>query len=178
MNEIPPDDLEIGSGRGETDSKARNKTQQDDFGIQDLLFVRCGTETLAIFSDETDGILEWKPPVPLPNSPKSVLGIINGRGRILTVLDLTELLGIERPGGIEKRSIVSLRGDEQLGLAVDSVVSAVEMSSESVSNFANAAAEPPFSAVIEVDRKMVKIIDSSQLFEFANRDMDRRRYRS
>jgi purine-binding chemotaxis protein CheW len=80
-----------------------------------ILFV--GSRRLGILANEIDTIADWRKPTPLPGAPKTVLGVVAIRGRMLTVLDVAELIG--EIASATRTRLVSLRGDEQLALAVD-----------------------------------------------------------
>src|SRR6266480_4064854 len=76
-----------------------------------------GSQCLGLPADEIEAIAEWRVPTPLPDAPAGVLGVAFIRGRMLTVLDANVLLGA---GAANNRGkVVALRGDEQIGLAVE-----------------------------------------------------------
>ena len=81
---------------------------------------RAGSFKFAIFADEISTIAAWREPTPLPKAPKSVLGVASIQGRMLTVLDLAALRGLEAASNeTDAKQLIALRGDEQLALAVD-----------------------------------------------------------
>ena len=67
-------------------------------------------------------IRAWSPATPLPNSPPHVRGVVNLRGVVLPVLDLSQRLGwgATEPSG--RHVIIVVRIGEQLqGIIVDAV---------------------------------------------------------
>src|SRR5687767_13082952 len=56
------------------------------------LFTR-GSVQFAISENEIAAIEKWRAPAPLPNAPDSVLGVVGIQGRMLTVLDLSKIVG-------------------------------------------------------------------------------------
>lgn len=90
---------------------------------RNLQLVRAGSSEFAIFADEISTIVAWQEPTPLPNAPSSVLGVVSIQGRMLTVLDLATLPGLEATLSDGPRKthghIVALRGDEHLALAIE-----------------------------------------------------------
>jgi purine-binding chemotaxis protein CheW len=152
--------------------------QNDDRPRRDLLVVKCGHRTIGIFADETDGIIDWKSPTPLPDAPKSVLGVINARGRILTVLDAVELLGEPEDEPLNAKFIISLLGDEQLGVAVDRVLQITEVVFEEVARPRPGKEQPPFIGTIRIDDLLVSIVEPTELFNLATHGADRRRDRT
>jgi chemotaxis signal transduction protein len=149
--------------------------QNDDRPRRDLLIVKCGQRTFGIFADETDSIFNWKSPTPLPDVPKSILGVINARGRILTVLDPVELFGEAEDEPLKAKFIVSLNGDEQLGVAVDWVLQITEIVSEEVARPRPGEEQPPFIGTIRIDDLLVRIVEPAELFNLATHGADRRR---
>lgn len=58
---------------------------------------------------------------PVPGAPAEILGLINLRGRILTVIDLRQRLGLAPARGERYAVMVIDGGGEWLGLRVDAV---------------------------------------------------------
>ena len=68
--------------------------------------------------NEVATVVSWRKPTPLPHPPAPILGVVSIQGRMLTVVD-PAILFAEDGGQSARSSIVALRGDEQLALAVD-----------------------------------------------------------
>ena len=67
------------------------------------------------------------------NAPNYIEGIINLRGRIVTVLSLCKKLNIEPEGDvIDQRIIIVNVGDEYLGLLVDKISEVVEVDKKAI----------------------------------------------
>ncbi len=79
--------------------------------------MRVDSLTLGVPDEMILAISDWIEPAPLPFAPPSVLGIVSMHGRMFTVVDAAVLLA--RKAQHRVRSIVALRGDEQLALAID-----------------------------------------------------------
>jgi purine-binding chemotaxis protein CheW len=71
---------------------------------------------------------------PVPGAPDSVLGIINLRGNVVTVVDARLLFTLpERPVDESSRIIIAELGPQQVaGVVVDSVAEVIEVSSEEI----------------------------------------------
>ena len=114
------------------DSRMSNEQIQDqylhdrpraDTSIRSLQIFRSASFLCGIFQNEIATIVPWREPTPLPQSPHTVLGVVSIQGRMLTVLDLSALLDTGTVAGDRSHQhILALRGDEQLALAIDSVV--------------------------------------------------------
>jgi chemotaxis signal transduction protein len=143
--------------------------------VRELRFVYTGARRLAVFADEIEAILDWRTPTPLPQAPKSVLGIVCIHGRMLTVLDVAGLLGESAEIGPKKPAIViALRGAEQLALAFDRAGETVEIAA--ASNIGN----NQHSLVVEVvgrGGETVAVLNTGELFAAAIRGRERRRRR-
>jgi purine-binding chemotaxis protein CheW len=57
----------------------------------------------------------------VPRAPPAVYGVINLRGRVVTVIDLRILLGLPEAGGPNQKIVLLDRGRRDLGLAVTEV---------------------------------------------------------
>lgn len=69
----------------------------------------------------------------VPDAPRFVAGALNLRGAVLPVIDLADMLGLERPAyTLETPIIVVYEGERRVGLIVDDVHDVVEFSVEDV----------------------------------------------
>ena len=80
----------------------------------------------------------------VPNSPSYMEGVINLRGRVLSVLNLRKRLGLsDKVASNASRIIVTEVGSKVIGLLVDAVSHVIKIPSESV--------EAPPEEVLEID---------------------------
>ena len=104
---------------------------------------------------------------PVRHAPEEVLGIINLRGRIVTILDVGLRLGFPAiaPGPDNRIMVIDDRG-EFIGLLVDRVAEMVE--------YGGGQVEPPpanvsqaqsrfFTGVCRVDRLVISMVDVGQI---------------
>lgn len=141
-----------------------------------LQLLRAGSREFAIFADEISAIVQWREPAPLPDAPKSVLGVVSVQGRMLTVLDLAVLSNNENGAGNIPTHIIGLKGDEQLALAVSELREIVDVS--------DSALEGPVSSegklvlkVLRHEGRDVRVLDPRELFATALQGRERRRRR-
>ena len=151
----------------------------DDPGSQPssrkLQFVRAGSRTFGIFTDEIAAIVTWQEPAPLPNSPKSVRGVVSVEGRMLTVLDLISLTAGETSTDGEPGKLIALRGDEQLALAVTEVGEEIDLAAEDL-----VSVETAGSVVLgnlQHAGSEVSVLNLKELFPTAIQGRERRRRR-
>ena len=91
----------------------------DDERAHDLTIV-VGDKTYGIPVAQVRGVIRLGAIVRVPGAPRSVLGIVNVRGAVVTVLDLARILARER--AVALGSIVLIEhGSRLVGLAVQTV---------------------------------------------------------
>lgn len=130
-----------------------------------------GSQCIGLFADEIESIADWRQPTPLPDAPLSVLGVVFIRGRMLTVLGANALLG---EGAAAKPSkVVALRGDEQIGLAVDRLGDLVEIAADELKPVSEQGSM--VLGAISKTEQSISVLDSKQLFATAMRGRERRR---
>jgi purine-binding chemotaxis protein CheW len=142
--------------------------------LRQLTVIYAGSRRLGILNDEIDTIVNWRIPTPIPGAPKSVLGVVSIRGRMLTVLDAAGLLG-EKAKSVKPAGIVALRGDEQLAVAIDSVAEVVQFPMDKLTNSSDGS--PLILGVLADGDKLITILNAGELFAAAIRGRERRRRR-
>lgn len=131
-----------------------------------LIAQRCG-RNLGIFAAETEGIISWKEPSPLPGARPAVGGLVCVRGRMYTVIDPRELAGLD---GIDQSApgfIVLIGGDEQLGLAVERVTSIIEIFVDEIELPEDGAVRPLIRGSWNGPTETITIIDPARIFAAA-----------
>lgn len=94
---------------------------------------RLGQETYALKALNVQEILKAEEISPVPGAPHFVLGVINLRGNIVTVMDTRQRFGLAEPPaeGI-RQVIVTETAGQTLGLLVDDVSEVVGIRSEEI----------------------------------------------
>lgn len=160
--------------------------EEDARERRELLVARCGERLIAVFADEAEHVIAWKRPSPLPAAPKAVLGAVSVRGRISTVLDPLSLLGERRAGSSEGGDgggasfdfIITLRGDEQLALAVERAERIVEIFADDVEPLASSSGAAVVRGLLLMEGKLVAVLNVRELFAAAMQGTERRRKRN
>lgn len=114
-----------------------------------LTFV-LATETFAIDIVRIREIIEYSPPTAIPMMPRSLRGVINVRGSVVPVVDLSVRFGWPAAVTGRRTSIVMveiIHGDEKhvLGLVVDRVNAVTEIRGEDIE------AAPAFGARVNTE---------------------------
>ena len=105
-------------------SSAKSKTSDDPI-LQWVTFKLAG-ETYGINVMQVQEVLRYSEIAPVPGAPPYVLGIINLRGNVVTVIDTRHRFGLE-PGEVtDNTRIVIIEADNHVvGILVDSVAEVV-----------------------------------------------------
>ncbi|MDT4955207.1 MAG: eukaryotic-like serine/threonine-protein kinase [Acidobacteriota bacterium] len=146
----------------------------------ELMVAQAGTLRIGVLADESDGVLTGRTPVPLPHAPQAVLGVVNMRGRMLTVLDPLALLGEERASetNAPPAFIIALRGDEQLALAVTHLESAIGIYMDEITPPADDPDTSIIRGLIHQGNGQIILLDTRELFDAATHGAERRRRRT
>lgn len=159
-----------------TDSFAGDEPQ-----LRDLFLFTAGNRIFGVPADEVEGTAEGKCPTPLPHAPAPILGVVYARGRMLTVIDPRVIAGDDSPTLMQLvPAIISLRGDEQLALAAESIAETITISSSDIESTPDSTDKEPISAIAGILRhggEEIIILDPARLFDAAVRRRDRRRRR-
>jgi chemotaxis signal transduction protein len=149
--------------------------------LHDLVPFVAGDRVFAIFADQVDGTAEAKVPVPLPNAPPAILGVICVRGRMLTVIDPIALLTGEAFGWpASLPSVIALRGDEQLALAAQSCRDAITIAASDIQPVTQSNDDGFESAALGMTvhgGEEITVLRAENLFAAAVRRKERRRRR-
>jgi chemotaxis signal transduction protein len=163
--------LKVGSYQADSMSDRQTPTKRK------LQLLSVDSLVLGVFEDEIATIAEWRRPTPLPQSPSAVLGVVSIQGRMLTVLDPLSLFSEVPTGfGVGPGLLVALRGDEQLGLAIESTGETLDLALEDIQQ----PSDPINSALGGTFRygdQLVNVVQVQGLFPAALRGRERRRRR-
>lgn len=97
----------------------------DDPVLQWVTF-RLGNETYGINVMQVREVLRYTEIAPVPGAPSYVIGIINLRGNVVTVIDTRERFGLPNSEITDSTRIVILESEDQVvGIMVDAVAEVV-----------------------------------------------------
>ena len=141
-----------------TDTEDKAKANQTE-----LLSFRVGTQEYAVDIMTVREIRGWTNATPLPHAPLFVRGVINLRGTVLTIVDLSDRLGMGPIEFSERNVIIVVEAGSQLvGLLVDAVSDILTVSAEDLQPPPEMLTEGPktfVSALTIVHERMVRILD-------------------
>ncbi|MEN9530066.1 MAG: hypothetical protein RI932_1939 [Pseudomonadota bacterium] len=106
----------------------------------------------------------------VPFTPDDLMGVLNLRGQVVSVVDLRIRFGLPAGAKSAEMSIMILEHQKDLvGLCVDSVDFVVNLEPEKLEpspNFSNSSLNRYTRAVARIDRQLIVILSSEKLFSF------------
>ncbi|WP_188151636.1 chemotaxis protein CheW [Teredinibacter waterburyi] len=119
---------------------ANNKSGQDPV-LQWVTFKLAG-ETYGVNVMQVQEVLRYTEIAPVPGAPSYVLGIINLRGNVVTVIDTRERFGLP-PGEVtDNTRVVIIEADKHvIGILVDSVAEVVYLRQSEIETAPNVGNE-------------------------------------
>lgn len=109
----------------------------DDSVLQWVTF-RLGNETYGLNVMQVREVLRYSEISPVPGAPSYVIGIINLRGNVVTVIDTRERFGLKTTELTDDSRIVILESDNQVvGILVDSVAEVVYLKASEIETAPN-----------------------------------------
>jgi purine-binding chemotaxis protein CheW len=103
---------------------ARPLEEAEAVGLQlEVIEFHLSAEPYALPSTSVREVYPLKGLTPLPCTPPFVLGVMNVRGRILPVVDLSSLLGLTKQRLSEQSTVILMRaGELEVGIVTDLVI--------------------------------------------------------
>lgn len=131
----------------------------------ELLTFRIGDQEYALDIMSVREIRGWTHATPLPHAPRYMKGVINLRGTVLPVMDLSSRLGLASQEQNERNVIIVVKLEETLtGLLVDAVSDIVALSPDDLQpppELSSSALEAVVSALTLIDDRMIRVLDLS-----------------
>lgn len=129
----------------------------------EVLPFKVAGQDFAIDLGMTREIRSWIPPDPLPNSPESVLGMLNFRGELVPLINLGERLGFATSDVNERSVVVVAEVDgEPIGLLVDAVSDIVALKEDDTRpppRGANSDGQSVVKLLLIKEEKLVRVLD-------------------
>lgn len=124
-------------------------------------------ETYGVNVMQVQEVLKLTEVAPVPGAPEYVLGIINLRGNVVTVVDTRRLFGLPPRQSDDATRIVILEVDGQVvGILVDSVAEVFELDTSRVETAPTVGSEEGsryIQGVYSQDERLVVLVDLSRL---------------
>ena len=108
-------------------NKSAAQHSSEDPILQWVTF-KLDNETYGINVMQVQEVLRYTEIAPVPGAPSYVLGIINLRGNVVTVIDTRQRFGLHNAEITDNSRIVIIEADKQVvGILVDSVAEVVDL---------------------------------------------------
>ena len=150
------------------------ESASEEATIRVILFKLSG-ETWAIDFKDIQEVLEVRKPTPVPKTPSFILGVINQRGKIITVIDFALLLG-EGENRDQGTRIVHLRSDKgNVGLLIrskllmDSLPERLVETGNVVERSAIIPDVPLERRIVQKDKTEISLVDGEKIIALIER---------
>ena len=148
------------------DKTTSNNSPEKDQVLQWVTY-RLGDETYGINVMQVQEVLRYTEIAPVPGAPDYVLGIINLRGNVVTVIDTRARFGLMPADTTDNTRIVIIESDEQVvGILVDSVAEVVYLKSSEIDSARNVGTEESakfIQGVSNRDGELLILVDLNKL---------------
>ncbi|GAB1363105.1 chemotaxis protein CheW [Rhodobacter sp.] len=118
-------------------------------------------------------IRRWTAVTPLPHAPKEVLGVMNLRGSVIPIYDLSARFGLgataESPRNVV---VVAMIENQTVGLLVESVSEILSVARDRIQDTPDIRSESTrqsITGVIPIDEGMTRVIDLAAVIQTRSR---------
>jgi len=141
--------------------------KSDDNPVLRWVTFRLENEKYGINVMQVQEVLRVTEIAPVPGAPDYVMGIINLRGNVVTVIDTRKRFGLHSKEVEDATRIVIIEADEQVvGILVDSVAEVVDLRISEIESAPNVGTEESakfIQGVASQDGELLIIIDLNRL---------------
>ncbi|QKV19609.1 chemotaxis protein CheW [Oricola thermophila] len=136
-----------------------DENEQAVVGGEEFIAFRVGEQEFCVEITSTREIRGWSQATRLPHSPDYIVGVINLRGTILPIMDLSARLGMGMSAPSERHVIIVVQvRDKTIGLLVDSVSDILDVGPDHlrpVPEVSSDMSTEMFNRVIVLDKRII-----------------------
>lgn len=134
---------------------------------QQLVVFRLIGEEYAVPIHQVLEILRYKKAVKVPNAPKYVDGIINLRGKSISVINLETRFGMQGSVGEDKSIIILDLFAERLGIVVDQVTEVMRLEETEIKEAPSMVTQGSdfITGVCQLGDRIIMVLDLSKLLD-------------
>lgn len=155
------------SKKHENRSLANTTAHEGDDQILQWVTFRLEEETYGINVMQVQEVLRYTEIAPVPGAPDYVLGIINLRGNVVTVIDTRTRFGLANHDVSDQSRIVIIEAEQQvIGILVDSVAEVVYLRTSEIDSAPNVGTEESakfIQGVSNRDGELLILVDLNKL---------------
>ena len=159
-------DIILGVAPMSEDRASMNSTDTNDEVLQWVTF-KLDEETYGINVMQVQEVLRYTEIAPVPGAPDYVLGIINLRGNVVTVIDTRSRFGLMSGEVSDNSRIVIIESDKQvIGILVDSVAEVVYLKTSEIDSTPNVGTDESakfIQGVSNRDGELLILVDLNKL---------------
>ncbi|CAN7207310.1 chemotaxis protein CheW [Rhizobium sp. LjRoot30] len=142
----------------------KNLTQ----GSRELIAFRIGDQEFCVNIMSVREIRGWTPATPMPHSPSYMKGVLNLRGAVLPIIDLSARLGM-RPTEPSPRHVIIVAqvNRKVVGLLVEAVSDILTVTDENIQPTPEISSdlEKQFArGILAIDKRMICLVELDGLF--------------
>lgn len=154
-----------------TNNLPSNETSKNEKTLQ-LTTFRLGDEEYGIEIDKVKDIITVPTITPVINSPFSIIGMMNLRGKLIPVMDLRERFGISQQQTTRKSRImvVEIR-NELIGLLVDQVTQVLKVNEEIIEHapkYESLVEEAYIRGICHLEERLIILLDIDRVIGIDN----------
>jgi len=135
---------------------------------RELIAFRIGDQEFCVNIMSVREIRGWTPATAMPHAPPYVLGVINLRGAVLPIVDLSQRLGMKAAEPTVRHVIIVAQvGPKVVGLLVDAVSDILTVTDENIQptpDIANEAEKAYARGILAIEGRMICLIELDSLF--------------
>ena len=139
----------------------------------DFVTFEIGGQLFGVPIDEVQDVFKPQKVTPVPLAHPDIAGVLNLRGRIVTMIDCRQHLGMGRSASLELMAVGVERGGESYGLLIDKIGDVLSLDPAGLEpNPVNL--DPRWRAVSKgvyrLDRKLLIVLNISTILDFGKRE--------
>ena len=148
-----------------------NKNADSNDEVLQWVTFKLEEETYGINVMQVQEVLRYTEIAPVPGAPSYVLGIINLRGNVVTVIDTRARFGLMGAEVTDNSRIVIIEAEKQvIGILVDSVAEVVYLRSSEIDSAPNIGTEESAKFIQGVSNRDGELLILVDLNKFLNDD--------
>lgn len=132
---------------------------------EQLVVFQLAAEEYAIPISQVKEIIRYHEATKLPNTPEYMDGIINLRGKVISVIDLAGRFALPVEKSADKQALIVEAAGQEVGLVVDVVTEVIRLEENAIEPANGIAHSNEFIRSIgKVDKRLLIILDLNKLF--------------
>lgn len=132
---------------------------------EQLVVFQLASEEYAIPISQVKEIIRYHGATKMPNTPEYMDGIINLRGKVISVIDLAGKFEISGKKSSSKQALIVEAAGQEVGLVVDSVTEVIRLEDNAIEVVNGIAQSSEFIRSIgKLDKRLLIILDLNKLF--------------